>query len=455
MYKLLAALMLIALNQKSFAFEIKPVVSNSDKWLESGIPKYREKHQDQSCNGIFSGIWYKADNAYPVHEIITVNAARNFCKYITDNNIFGTKHHIFSLECHYICDENDKSVKACDKGKKSSSNSPILSGSFFNDDPTGRIRNEGSGLWSFVSGVFEFVITIGKTGSITYASHNGENQFLHSMKSPKDNKPKDTRDRIVDYVAENFNLARHINKELLDKDPKSIDRLNDLLEKDVPQNWPYSSFLEYNKYKDLYGCKFGKYKELFYCNGSFGSGEYASNTDLEKNVDDYLKEKGISDKDVNYKNIRKEEIRKEEIRAHARTLALLALGSAMHVIQDSYSEAHVKRAKDTKIQEFYQYEGRDNNPRLDGGKKHCQYDAYVADNDKRIEIAKEKSFEFLKQLINPNSDKSNDGKGGALNTCRVEMKNWLKKNVFQFEREANASSSEAMARPDTCDAEVP
>lgn len=230
MKKLFLLIIFIALIQDSGAFEIKPIGFNSEKWIGEQMPPYKGDEQSDSCDGGVSGTWYKAFSAYPIHEIITVTAAKTYCNSDNYNNSKSERNNnIFTLECDYISGRTNRS----------SSNSPIVSGSFFNDDPTGRIRDEGYGFIEILRGVIEFGSTINDKNSITFASHNGENQFLHSMKSPGEEDLDSTRARIVEYIAENFNLARYINEQLYSQDKSSIDRLKNLLDKPISHDSKY------------------------------------------------------------------------------------------------------------------------------------------------------------------------------------------------------------------------
>jgi len=432
--KIFLFVLMIILNEYCLAFEIKPVGFNSEKWINDHRPEYTDDTQDESCDGKFTGIWYKTFNANPVHEIITADAAKKYCNSYKYNESIHKENgkireNIFSLECDYILG----------KKNRSSSNSPIISGSFFNDDPTGRIRDEGYGLLAILRGAIEFgsMINDKENTSTTYESHNGRNQFLHAMKSAHDNglpkeEPNDTRKRIVEYIAENFNLARYINEQLYSEEQEaSIARLNALLNTSISRDGKYGFILDYKSDKDLEnGCKYDKYINLFYCGESFKWGEFGDEAELKE-----------------------ETVKKpfEDIRTHARTLALLALGSAMHVIQDSYSTSHAQRDEKTnKIKVFYQYDNG-NKPPLEDQSKHCQHDAYVRANNSSIDNAFQQSKAFL-ELVTINKNHFNNHSDQH---CREAITNWLNKNVFQLANEGSTSLSSVTARPDACVADAP
>jgi hypothetical protein len=105
---------------------------------------------------------------------------------------------------------------------------------------------------------------------------------------------------------------------------------------------------------------------------------------------------------------------------------LLALGSALHVIQDSYSKSHTKREPDTgDIIGFYNYEDHEDD--FPSPSSHCKFDQLSDDNLKQIKMAEDKSEEFLEQFSQ--LDCRNSGEFNS-NTCKSSIISWLLNNVF-------------------------
>ncbi len=127
----------------SFAFEIKPEFVNSFDWNEN--PRLLQE-TDSSCNDSS----YKKNNTVPVHEIITSEATKRLCwQYQREKNgksnfdrlegIFANISEYDEHECKSLIGHSDKY----------SSNDPLISGSEFNDDPTGILRRDRWG-WQVI-----------------------------------------------------------------------------------------------------------------------------------------------------------------------------------------------------------------------------------------------------------------------------------------------------------------
>ncbi len=164
---------------------------------------------------------------------------------------------------------------------------------------------------------------------------------------------------------------------------------------------------------------------MFYCGGSFEYGEH-SKADYDG------------------------ETHEEQVRSKARALALLSLGSALHVIQDSYSTSHVIRNRNNSgaIINFFQYSDDKNIPDLKEVDpqypKHCQHDSYVEHNKKQIELAELKSKEFLMQ-VNPSKTNGFSGK-----SCYDEMIGWLRDGIFKLVSEETSVIPNNVYQLDTC-----
>jgi hypothetical protein len=106
---------------------------------------------------------------------------------------------------------------------------------------------------------------------------------------------------------------------------------------------------------------------------------------------------------------------------------LLALGSALHVIQDSYSKSHTTRERHTgDIIEFYNYENQEDD--FPSPSSHCKFDQLTDDNLKQINMAEVKSEEFLDQFSQ--LDCRNLGGEFDSKACKSSIINWLSNNVF-------------------------
>jgi hypothetical protein len=105
----------------------------------------------------------------------------------------------------------------------------------------------------------------------------------------------------------------------------------------------------------------------------------------------------------------------------------LAIGSALHVIQDSYSTSHINRNGNGEITEFYKY----TKDQIVPGeyKLHCAHDQYSHNNEKQINLAIKMSSEFLSLFVENNCDSSDDQ---SKNTCKAIIKTWLEKKVFNL-----------------------
>lgn len=390
--KIIFLIVFLAVSISSAAFEIKPEGPNANVWKQP--PESFNKNIEKSC-GVTE---YKVMEAMPVHEIITANAARRFCERIE------RKENLPSI----FYDASSTDWRECNDllhGDNHPSNNPLLSGSEFNDDPEGILRRDLPELeavrdYLHASG---FHSEMEEKGTLTNRSHYGDLQFLHAMASTCNEKRYITQKNIIDYVAENFNLAKSIDANLHDDSA-----LKSILERPVTQKDYYHFFIR---------GKSTTVKKLFYPDNQFEHG------DLPKNE---------------FEELSSEEQRLEQSTA----IALVAFGSALHVIQDSYSTSHVKRDGDDKtanIIKFYHYPNGED----DGGEpttyqrcpddelttqSHCESDQYAAKNGKNIEKATDMSYEFMMQLL-----EDCDSTESQTNTCKKMIKKWLCTNIFNLQ----------------------
>lgn len=233
-YNAILIILIIFLSNNGYAFEIKPLFKDDSNWLKDSL-EWNDDDYSKNCDGR----WYKLFNTQPVHEFITKNAILAFCisKSYQDSLKKANgciRNNIFTNEC---------SLKNGRLGNgNSSSNDPIISGSFFNDDPTGRLRREESG---FCGKLVDYIksITFGSDietkDSQTYNSHNGPNQFMHAMRSGGEESTK-TRNRIITYIASNYNLTKYIDEKLRSDDASTINELKILLKQPIKSNGIYS-----------------------------------------------------------------------------------------------------------------------------------------------------------------------------------------------------------------------
>lgn len=386
--KLIFALISLIYCHVSFSFEIKPEGPHAGRWSKGIYVPIQDSskeilHQSDDC--IIDG--NKATNAMPVHEIITTEAGRNFCS----QHDFFDKNGVFLKEC-------------CDifSGNYGASNNPLLAGAIFNDDPESLMRrNHSGGIFGMFKDysitIKEFNKSMGRRGTLTHSSHNRELQFLHSMRSTTDINYEDTHNKILKYISENFSLAKELDILLKAND---IEGLRQVL------NSPINADNYYRIFQNHKGdCHFKFKKDLFSC-GDFKIGESTSRAEFLSQVGE------------------------EQIKSSSRTLALLALGSALHVIQDSYSKSHTKRELDTEaIIEFYNYEDHEDD--FPSPSSHCKFDQLSDDNLKQIRMAEVKSEEFLDQFSQ--LDCRTSGKFDS-NDCKNLIINWLSSDVFMLQK---------------------
>ena len=372
----------------SFAFEIKPEGPHAGSWSKGIYVPIKDSsteilHQSDDCT--IDG--NKVSNSMPVHEIITTGAGRNFC---SQHDCYD-KEGVFFKECSDIF-----------SGNYGASNNPLLAGAIFNDDPESLMRrNHSDSIFGRFKDYFttfkEFKKSMEKRGTLTHSSHNRELQFLHSMQSTTDISREDTRKKILGYISENFSLAKEIDMLLKLND---INGLRRVLNKPISTESYYSIFQNHNG-----DCRFKFQKDLFSC-GDFKIGESSSRAEF-----DHL-------------------VFEEQIKSSSRTLALLALGSALHVIQDSYSKSHTTRERDTgEIIEFYNYENQEDD--FHSPSSHCKFDQLSDDNLKQIKMAEVKSEEFLDQfsLLDCRTSDEFDS-----NACKSSIINWLSNDAFMLQK---------------------
>ncbi len=346
----------------SFAFETKSEAFNSREWRNL-CPVYKQ-HIDKDCESKN----YLISETMPVHEKITFDATNEFCSNHKNTGIFY-------LECLSLSKGWDGGI---------SSNDSLFSGVLFNDDPQGLVRRDRYGIGAVIDwlGALIFNNYINEKDTLTYKTHNGERQFLHSMRSCSNEEGNQTVEKITTYIADNFNLAKNINKAILNNDYDSLNK--------IFINSEESPKLE-NKNERI----FYSYLDLFFPYGDDSEDEFASKSYIEK------------------------------VKTRSRALALLSLGSALHVIQDSYSKSHTNRDEYNKrIINFYYYPNREHEL---SDAKHCEYDQYAIQNKDAIQTAIRKSTDFLNKFVESNCNPEDSN-----NTCKEEIKTWLKANVFDL-----------------------
>ena len=376
----------------SFAFEIKPEAHNSMEWNKN--PELK-REIDKNCE---DDTCYKVFSSMPVHEIITAEATKSFCEHYEKTEHFRLWG-LFNNECNNLKQDHEYS-----------SNDPLISGVEFNDDPTGIMRRDRPNWLFFLDWIqpSAFEETMEKPQTLTNSSHYGELQFLHAMASFGDEQISLTQKKIVDYVAENFNLAKQIDEKIRTKNFSELEVTRDKI---ISENDFYSFLSGYRgecKYDDFVEDRIVLPREqmtmfkLFQRCGQFGFG---NDPKL-----DFSKPKDI-----------------DKIKEQSRIIGLLSIGSALHVIQDSYSTSHTKRDNQTrKIIKFYHYPNNhyELRPPL-----HCEHDQFTVQNQDAIQTATEKSRDFLIQFAEMDCDSSE----GEANTCKDKIKNWLKTNIFNLE----------------------
>lgn len=383
------------------AFEIKPQGSNSSDWINdiNSINYLKERPCPQCEESL-----YKVFSSKPVHESITSNAVILLCKNVN----MDIENILYDKCANYI--ENRNNVF-----HDYSANDALITGSQYNDDPTEllMLHQPLLNLIPYFSDKLKadkFTKISLTPDTLTYRSHYGDHQFLHAMKSCENEPKEETIRKSVEYIKSNFNMAKRINQWVNNKEWEAFKIfLSDYIQ---PGDY-YYQFLgledqcDYDKYastgseNSLPDKTRRQFKFLFSQCGDFSEYGELSKCEYELLETDDKKRVAIS-----------------------KAISLLALGSALHVIQDSYSSSHVDRNSKWKIKGFYKY------PNHVSGEfaLHCEHDQASKNNEAQINQAKFMSYEFLKLFVvsgcNP-SDNSSE------NTCNVEVENWLLKNVFQ------------------------
>ncbi len=396
----------IVISFSAFSFEIKPQGPESRDWISS--ISYDEEPCDE-CEGKL----YRAFSAKPLHEIITSTAVISLCNTESENIKYKIEEGVLRGKC------NSYTATKSDFRKNLSANDAFISGTEFNDDPTEILmRHESS--WNIIPYIqdkwkaIDFVDISKKAGTLTYQSHEGDLQFLHAMKSSDKEKPNETIFKVIDYIKNNFNLAKKIEQW---GKQKNLQKLEDFPDELVPTNDYYRIFLghkgqceysEYKKPKKFEPRENGdfKFKRIFSQCGNFSDyGEYSREQFNNK-----------------FNKLPEE----EKSFARSKAIALLALGSALHVIQDSYSSSHVRRSADWKIEAFYNYnENKDNVP--GAYPQHCEHDQASLNNKRQIEKAVAMTYMFLRLFITSDCNPSDDA---VQNACSPLVDKWLRDYVF-------------------------
>ncbi|MDT4332725.1 hypothetical protein ACQE3D_00150 [Methylomonas sp. MS20] len=392
----------IVISFSAFSFEIKPQGPESKNWISS--ISYNEKPCEE-CDGTF----YKAFSAKPLHEMITSTAVISLCNTEYGNIKYKLEEGVFHGKC------NAYKVNKSSFFHELSTNDAFISGTEFNDDPTELLMRHQP-LWLPLPYIqdklkaqdFEEILKV--DGTLTYQSHKGGLQFLHSMKSTSEEKPSKTIYKSIDYIKNNFNLAKKIEQW---KKQKNFCKLQEFPDELVPTNNYYRIFLghkrqcDYSDYKKLKKFEsrenvYFKFERIFSQCGNFSSyGEYSAEQ---------------------YNELSKE----EKPFARSKAIALLSLGSALHVIQDSYSSSHVRRSADWKIEEFYNYNDNKDNV-SEAYPQHCEHDQASLNNKRQIEKAVAMTYMFLRLFITSDCNPSDDA---AQNTCSPLVDKWLRDYVF-------------------------
>lgn len=392
----------IVISFSAFSFEIKPQGPEARTWV-SNI-SYNEEPCEE-CEGTF----YKALSAKPLHEMITSTAVISLCDTESENIKCKLEEGIFHGKCNSYKENKSNFFHEL------SANDAFISGTEFNDDPT-ELLTRHEPLWlpfPYIKDKWkaqDFDDILKTKGTLTYQSHKGDLQFLHSMKSSEKEEPSETIYKSMEYIKNNFNLAKKIEQWQRQKNFKKLEEFPDEL---VPTNDYYRIFLghkgqcEYSEYKKLKkfesreNCDF-KFKRIFSQCGNFSSyGEYSQGQFNE-----------LSNENKSF--------------ARSKAIALLSLGSALHVIQDSYSSSHVRRSVDWRIKEFYNYNDNKNNV-SEAYPQHCEHDQASLNNKRQIEKAVEMTYMFLRLFITSDCNPSDDA---AQNTCSSLVDTWLRDYVF-------------------------
>lgn len=366
------------------AFEVKAEGPNAGDWSADLNVKLTKASSEISPSHVnCDSKTYKGVNSQPLHEMMSTSAVKQLCSTAKNDLLKG----IFRNEC---CGKN------CGINNKNygTSNNPILAGTVFNDDPQSLMRrNNRHRLSDYLITYNYFENALNTTNTLTNSSHLGEMQFLHSMKSTNDKSYEDTREKIIQYATENILLAKTIDNQLLSGETQT---LKTLLDTPISQDNFYSIF------KDHRGnCPNKKMKDLFSCN-DFQYGESANQRDFKKLNSD------------------------AQIRGQARTLGLLAMGSVLHLIQDSYSSSHTQRNAETGgIIRFYNYVDHESDFHIPDS--HCSYDTISEENTAQIKAAQLASHSLLEMFSQLNC-KTIDSQDQQV--CRSNIRNWLSEKIF-------------------------
>lgn len=415
-------------------FEIKPEYENHEHWYEWDIAinsiKHFKKEVDQSCDSekkvLFfqEGKHYKVTKSEPVHELITRMAEQNICVDANhDNPIKNKSFGIFQYACSYVW---IKPKRYETRYSHMAYSNPLMAGAIFNDDPDFLLRN-GFSLFELGKALFdasELDKRLSKPGnSLSYRSHNGDLQYLHAMQSnPEESginssnsdslnqsetiseessfeKSDKTTDKIIDYIASSYVLAKKIDELIWTEDNK---KLSEIMRSKINGISSSHAFLMTNN---------GECSQIIYM---FSCDSDGHRTD--RYVDSYERKYNSSN---NNKFL------------PAREVALRTLGSALHVIQDSYSNSHaIRDSTDNRILSYYNY------TRDKIKSRHCLYDQLALPNKKGIDEAIKKSTDFLHLFIardNPSfidclSRVAADDKKTAC--WKEEITSWLQKEVI-------------------------
>lgn len=388
-----------------YTFEIKPrSIDGSDKdWMQK--LKYRKVKKD--CDSVI----YKASHSEPVHEYITASQMESFCNQLKESKDNTTA--IFKMECK-------------DFKKNISANDPLLSGVEFNDDPFGIMKQNAK--THTIKGILENRYTMSfssvmendKNHNLTNQSHNGSLQYLHSMCADEDDCNK-TKEDVINYISAAFLLAKKIDFHIQNSQFNQLTELEELPMVATDTDVKYGFEDELRKLQGTESeCEIGPLKNKFPLaprgHSNIGNIFLRCPQSLDKHYGEYSKDDFVSLNNPHKKTYNPN----EQIITRARFTALLALGSALHVIQDSYSQSHTHRDDKHQISQYYHY------PNC----KHCLSDQYAKGNEKPIENAQTSTKEFLELYLNSACNPNN------WQVCKAEVQNWLKNNIFMEKMKA-------------------
>ena len=432
-------LAVLTLSGSAFCFEIKPQFKDHCEWFDKRLDISQYKKANQSCNDLL----YKAFETEPVHEMVTYHAIYNICHDLgPEGSGEINKSGIFKNICSYVPHKSQRFITNGNDAKRN----PLLAGVIFNDDPDFKLSKGDYSLAGLIyGGIIEArsvqSIIEGKekdaTSYLTYRSHMGDLQFLHAMKSSIKSKSGDkpeyidsqsendaeTKQKITNYITANYILAKkfdnlitqasvlenstddsgvflNINKEKAKKNQDSnyalsaLGHLQSLLYTDLDNlTKEKGPFGEYSKeflflkpavkrqnchiIKDLFACDTKGTKRWIAKNSDENNEDYGTNTDIR----------------------------------NAREVALRALGSALHLIQDSYSVSHTSRMTDSHaITSFKTYDEENR-------KGHCIFDQLSISNDGNIQSAYVASKDFLEVFIKNEKQCSSVETGDKVMEC--------------------------------------